>query len=739
MEFLYRMRWLIAVLLVGLGIWLAPGLQRALEVDNSLTVWFIEEDPALQSYYQYQENFGNDEVLILAIHQEEGLLRRQPLRQIHRLSDSLQKLAPVAQVYGPAGVRLPSANPLSTATRPFLGAQPRPERIRRLLAEQPFLQQQFFSEDHQTVRLVIKLAKLPDFQQRRSEILAEVKQAARHFFPPEELLYGGVGVIYEALNQLSMRDFALFTGAGYLLMFFLLYGIYRRWRHVAFALLSIALSTFFTLAIYGSLGYRLNLMTTLVPVIIILLCVMDVMHLLNAHEQLPQRLSPRQRALAALRDVGRPCLFTTLTTMAGFLTLTVTPIRVLVIFGVFSALGIALGLFFSFYLGFFFLVSPPTKRVGHQRVARQLQRWQQWVLRHATGGKSLTAALLGLGLTGAFWISIDTNSLNYLPPHHQVRQDHRALEQYLGPYMPLEFLVKPQEASSVWDPALLRSLNQLDTALTAQPGIHRVTGLHSLMQAALAQRYQEVGPRQWQNASLLKMMGEEARLRSPELVASFVAQEGKLGRLVLSGELISAQTLAQRIEGIQAEAAKILGPQARLVVSGYQSLYSRITSYVTQAQVRSLGLAIVIIFLLLWVFLGRLRLAVISLLPNFLPIIAMLGFMGFTGIPLDTATACIASIVLSFSVDDTMHFAYHYQRLRRRGHSPATARHLTVGHVGRAILYTSLLLFAGYFLMVFGELRTVIYFGALSSVAIAFALFGQLVVFPLLLQQFDRK
>lgn len=739
MDLLFRMRWLIAALLVGLGIWLAPGLQRALEVDNSLTVWFIKKDPALQSYYQYQENFGNDEVLILAIHQEDGLLRRQPLQQIQRLIDSLQKLAPVAQVYGPAGVQLPSANPFSTATRPFLGAQPRPERIRRLLAEQPFLQQQFFSDDHQTVRLVVKLAKLPDFQQRRSEILAEVKQAARHFFPPEELLYGGVGVIYEALNQLSMHDFALFTGAGYLLMFFLLYGLYRRWRYVAFALLSIALSTFFTLAIYGSLGFRLNLMTTLVPVIIILLCVMDVMHILNAHEQLPRRLAPRQRALAALREVGRPCLFTTLTTMAGFLTLVATPIRVLITFGAFSALGIGLGLIFSYFLGFFFLQAPALEQSRHQKVARQLQRWQLWVLRHATAGKTLTAALLLTGLIGSAWITIDTNSIRYLPPDHPVRRDHRAIEKYLGPYMPLEFLVKPAPGNTVWEPGLLYRMQRLDSALTPIAGIHRVTGLHSLIQAALTQRYDSVKTRHWQNTSLLRLISEQVRLRAPELTGSFVAQEGRLGRLVLSGELISAQTLARRIDTIQQVAGEILGAHAELVVSGYQSLYSRITSYVTQAQVRSLGLSIGIIFLLLWVFLGRLRLAVISLLPNFLPVIAMLGFMGFTGIPLDTATACIASIVLSFSVDDTMHFAFHYQRLRRHGHSHSIARHLTVGHVGRAILYTSLLLFAGYFLMVFGELRTVIYFGALSCVAIAFALFGQLVVFPLLLQQFDRK
>jgi predicted RND superfamily exporter protein len=177
---------------------------------------------------------------------------------------------------------------------------------------------------------------------------------------------------------------------------------------------------------------------------------------------------------------------------------------------------------------------------------------------------------------------------------------------------------------------------------------------------------------------------------------------------------------------------------AKIEASGYQSLYAGIVNYVTESQVKSFSLAVLLIFILLVAFLRDVKLALLSLIPNFFPIISMLGCMGFFGINLDTATAAIASIVLSFSIDDTMHFAYHYRRLKNKGRSAVHARRATISHVGKAIILTSTVLFAGYFLMLFGELKTVLYFGILTSISIVAALVSQLFLFPILLAKFDK-
>ena len=171
--------------------------------------------------------------------------------------------------------------------------------------------------------------------------------------------------------------------------------------------------------------------------------------------------------------------------------------------------------------------------------------------------------------------------------------------------------------------------------------------------------------------------------------------------------------------------------------AGYQSLYANIVNYITESQVKSFLLAGLMIFLLLWIFLKDLKLSLISLVPNFFPIVVLLSTMGIFNIALDTATASIASIVLSFSIDDTMHFIWHYRLMRKKGQSASKARKKTMTHVGRAIVLTSLVLFAGYALMWFGSLKTVVYFGTLTASSIAAALISQLFFFPLMLSKWD--
>jgi hypothetical protein len=137
-----------------------------------------------------------------------------------------------------------------------------------------------------------------------------------------------------------------------------------------------------------------------------------------------------------------------------------------------------------------------------------------------------------------------------------------------------------------------------------------------------------------------------------------------------------------------------------------------------------------LVFVLVWLFIRDFRLAVLKVIPNLFPVLVVLGVMGWLGITLDTATASIAAIVLSFSVDDTMHFVYQYRQHRRAGQTPAAARLSTIVHVGPAIVLTSLILFLGYAFMMLGSL---------TAVAIAGALFGELVIFPIVLERFDRE
>lgn len=206
---------------------------------------------------------------------------------------------------------------------------------------------------------------------------------------------------------------------------------------------------------------------------------------------------------------------------------------------------------------------------------------------------------------------------------------------------------------------------------------------------------------------------------------------GRTGRLTVAGPMLSARQLSRQTVAVRRLARRVPGPAATVEPAGYLPLYAAITQYVTSSQISSLLWSFGVVLGLVWALVRSLRLALLTVLPNLFPV---LGFVGWAGIALNTATASIAAIVLSLSVDDTVHFIHHYRRL-----GPAAARLATITHVGPAIVLTGAILFSGYAFMTLGSLQTVQLFGLLTAISIVGAMFGELIIFPLLLARFDRE
>jgi predicted RND superfamily exporter protein len=800
--------WFLAGLLAALvALW--PGVRAAVRVDNSVSIWFLEGDPALRSYRAFQHLFGNDEVVIVAVQDSaQSLLTAANQHRLAGLSASLAALPSVQNVLSPTVVRVPAGG--LGGTTPLLDAGLDSAAVRAALARQPTLRDQLFAPGYHTARLLITLRDLPDFDNQRGAVLAQVRAVVgQHFALDKQAWLGGVGVVYAGLNELSQRDFGFFLGIGFGLMFLLLWVLYRRGVLVLYALGIVGTATYLTLGVYGALGYRLNLLTVLLPVVIILLGLMDALHVINEMQQLaalpdeapatssptiplpsypPTRLPsyPRNLALVALSEMLFPCAATMLTNVAGFLALLSSPMPILRTFGLFSAVGIACCLVLTFGLGVWLLplveiknvelkikkeevgesvgIAPISGPAARQpRVARSflifnflifnspnsditartseaLAQLYGWVLGHRRALTLLVAALV-LGLAaGLPRLRADTYTLGYFPGTSPVVRSHQALERAWGAYMPLELLVRPRAGRSLHSPEVVQATEALADSLRHRPGVGRVFGFAQLYRAGLEAR---LGPGRRTQAALgsrsaLRLTHEHLAAEYPALLAQFASADGRVGRLTLAGPMLSARQLSREMAAVQQVARRVLGPVATVEPAGYQPLYAAITQYVTSSQTSSLGWSLVVVLGLVWALVRSWRLALLTVLPNLFPVLVVLGFMGWAGIALDTATASIAAIVLSLSVDDTVHFMHYYQR-QRRALGPAAARLATIRHVGPAIVLTGAILFGGYAFMMLGSLKTVQLFGLLTAVSIVGAMFGELVIFPLVLARFDRE
>jgi predicted RND superfamily exporter protein len=172
-------------------------------------------------------------------------------------------------------------------------------------------------------------------------------------------------------------------------------------------------------------------------------------------------------------------------------------------------------------------------------------------------------------------------------------------------------------------------------------------------------------------------------------------------------------------------------------LSGFSSIFSQLNMTITMGLIWSLSGAVLIISVILTLSLRSLRLGLAAMIPNLIPVLVTLGFMGWIGLDLSGQTAIIGCIGIGIAVDDTIHFLHRFHReLRRNGGDRRMAVQATIHSTGRAITFTSLVLLAGFSVLLLSAFVQYTLFGVLCGVTMVSALLGDLFLLPVMLIAF---
>lgn len=750
-ETIVRLRWWLAAALLLVTGGLAVGAGPASVPDNALTVWFLESDPQLERYRSFHREFGNDEVVLIQLERPAGIFERAGLTQIQQATRAIEAIDGVRYVHSVCSVQ-DAISEGSGVRFDALIDDPLPAddaALKRALdraVSHPLVRDRLVSADGKRAMLWVELEVLDDIDARRDAIVGAIRTTADEVFGEAPHPMAGMGVIFSGLNQVVQHDFGLFVTVGYLLMFGMLGWAFRSVRLVVATLGVVTVAILCALGAYGLAGHRLNMVTVLLPTVVLVLGVADAVHFPSAYADLAQErpeLGRLERVAALFGRLWAPCALTSLTTVVSFLALATSPMAALREFGVYSALGIAV----AFLASFVFMGIALTSTRVHARPPRSeaIDRRLGWLAgvvgRHPRRVLAAAAVVLAVSAASASQIDIDTYTLGYLPPDHQVVQDHERIEQGWGPYATLELTLTPSDDERVDSAELLRRTEQFIERATALPAIgngfgetmvyRRVADVlggkpytGELTNALVAQLQLAM--------SMVKPSWEQDSDRYRDNpFAPFRNELASEGRITLVANMMSAATLSSLIDELHALGTEVYGEHGSLHVTGYPALYVDIIDHVIESQLSSLALALVGVFVLMLIALRSLRLAAISLVPNIIPVVVMLGVMGATGLDLDIATATVAAIVLGISIDDTIHFLWAWRRAAPE--TLAEGVEHAFFHAGRPAVITSLLLCVGFAVLLLSQVGSVFAFGLLISTAAAAALFADLLVLPVLL------
>ena len=698
---------------------LAPAALR-LATDNSPEAFFPRGDPALGWLDIERTVFGRERTIRVVLSGDD-LWTPGGLAWVAEVERAVAGVAGIAETLGPASRYVGESWPPAD-----------PEGFRRRLLASPLVRDlALVGDGGETLSVVAGLAGdtpssavVPALEQT----LAARQAAGRRL----DLL--GLPVLEHALDRSSREVGVLFFPLLGAVVVLLLLSTLRTVGEIAAGLLYVAFCLGTLLGAFGWLGGTLNLVLVVLPPILFVVTLATAVHLLVRCRDLRDEGHPHREAVRlALAQKGRAVFWTGATTCVGFASLASAPVAPVRTLGLTAAVGIAWATMAAFTLlpSLLVLFEPGPHRHGRRSFEAAARRLAFTAARssvhHRRGVLAATALVALAGATGLPRLTVASNALEYLPAETPLR---RAVEHAGRRGMPsasIDLLLVPRDGSRLDSGAAMGRLVELGRELRRVDGVLSVASAGSLLEEA---RLTSPGlPPGTGDALRLQALAGDPRSRA--FLARFVAPEGELARLTLGVRLAGYPELDRLLERVHRQVAATW-PDVTVHATGEYPLLleTQRSLLATLGSSAAISLALIAgIFLFL---LRSLRLSLVALVPNVLPVLLAFGGLGWVRLPLDIATVMVAAVVLGLAVDDTIHALVG---ARTRASSQANGEPpivVAVAANGPAYTLTALLLAAGFGVCAASGFAPTARFGMLASLATFLVWIGALWLLPAL-------
>jgi predicted RND superfamily exporter protein len=682
---------------------------RQLYFDNTPESWLPADSPGLEALERFHKRFGDDSFLFAYV---EGENLSRPLEAWQKLTKELSALDGIATVYAPPFVEEEGAD------LDYQG--PRPPLVSYLVSE----------DERYAAFAILPEANLP--LEARAQLVERLQALfARAPEPLRPFRLAGTSVLTYDLDAGSRSSLSTLGPLVALALCLVLYVTTKEWRAVLAGLLVIVLSSAWSLALLALFHRPLNLVVAILPAVLAVVTVTQAMHILSCFHCLPAGTTCAEAWRKALRSTLRPNLLCALTTAAGFgglATSAIPPVRDL---GIFAGLGVIFVFVLSFTLfPCCLLLSSRVAPRGLQEESRwtpgRAQGFTDWLARRRTHLLLFAGALFLLALTGVARIRPESHILEFFPADHRIPQNYRAMEKHLLGLTPVDIVFAGQREVLLSDQSLRAYRLFFTDVMHDEPLARQVVSI--LLEPSREPNLEFV-----MSPAELREAIEEEDL--PETAAAFFRMEGK--RAILRTTLLTATESTnasyEMIERLKARLARADIPAGvESEITGSTPLLIEGQMLLLETQIQSFAVALAVITVAIWIAFRSLRAAALALIPNLFPIALTLGYMGWAGIPLNTATVTVAGIALGLIVDDTIHFLHHY--LRHSSHkSEAEAVAETLFHLGRPATITSIAVACGFALFAFSSFLPTAFFGLLIGITAVSAWVCAMFVLPAIL------
>ena len=752
----YRVYWIIGIALITSFM-----AFHATKVEMSYDFGGVvpDSDSEMIFFQKFKKQFGEDGNILAIGLEDKSLFELNNFNNFHKLSLALKDIEGVEHVLSlPLSLRLVK----NTKEKKFdpenifdfpIKNQSLLDSLLQVAFDQKLYTGQLFNEKTKATAVLVSIKKSFFNSKNRFDLMKEIEDRGSEFTQESgiQLHYAGLPYVRTVVASKVKNELQMFLVLSLLVTGLILWVFFRSWDAVLFPLILIFIIVIWCGGTLALLGYKISMLTALIPPIIVVIGIPNSIYLLNKYHQDVVNHGDKYQALSlVIQKIGVVTLITNFTTAAGFIVLAFTDILLLKEFGTVTGINILATFFVSIIFipaVFSFLPAPEGKKIRHLEIVPlkyALDFLDILVHRYPRRVFVVTGFIVLVSIFGLLKIKAVSYMVDDIPKHSQVQKDLRFFERNFDGIMPLQFVVDTGKPKGILKLRNLQKINEFENYIASQTEISETISPLSFIKAA-SQAYYNGNPKYYKlptsrdkNFILRYFKNQE---QDSKLTHSFIDSAGQTMRINCMVADVGSEKLGEllhdRIEPAMDRIFKDSG--LKIQPTGTTLLFLKGNQFLIENLKMSMLMAFCIISVIMALLFKKVQIILISIIPNVVPLMITAGIMGYLGIPLKPSTALIFSITFGIAIDDSIHFLAKYrQELFANNFFVPVALSKSIRETGSSMIYTSIVLFFGFVIFSFSEFGGTQALGILTSITLLLAMLTNLILLPSLLIVFDN-
>lgn len=727
-------------------------------------------DPDMVFLNKFREQFGEDGNVVAIGVKDSALYTLNNFKAFQQLTRELGQVDGVNGVISLPALKIIQKDTVNT--RFFLAAlfpdsvdsQPHLDSLLRIAQGQRFYMGQLMNEANGATMLLVSMKGEYTNSEKRIGLTSRLVELGSQFSARTgvELHYAGLPFVRSVVATQVRSELSLFLYLSAIVTGVIMLAFFRSVRAVIFSMIMIGVMVVWTLGTIALLGFKITLLSGLIPPVIVTIGITNAIYLLNKYHVEYVKLKSKEGAIrVVVQRMGLATFLTNLTVAIGFLTLLSTDILILREFGIVAGLNILALFFVSLVMipGMLtWLPEPSPKHLRHldfKILGGFVKAVDLLVHRHRVYIYVATVLVTFFAIVGITRLQALSFMVDDIPEESQVKKDLHFFEDNFSGIMPLEMVIEvhTKRRRPLLDLKNIEAIDAFEASLDSISVTSRPISVISFIKAAKQGFYNNNPehydlPSKQEAAFILRYM--RGQTDNSGLFKSFVDSSFRKMRISMQMADIGSKrmdslitfVIQPRADSLVAELKNNLRSDKDSVsfaTTGSSKIFIKGNKFLINNLTESLVWAFVLITLSMGILFANARMIIISLIPNLIALAITAGLMGYFGIPLKASTALIFSITFGISVDNSIRFLAKYrQELLATGFFVPRSVSESILETGKSIIYTSVVLFAGFIIFAFSDFGGTVALGLLTSVTLVISMFTNLILLPALIMTFDK-